>query len=416
MKWKNTLKVGEHITARQNESGIWYLTHPDNKGERTTYSTGVKGKPAEVKKWIKDSKIQEIVEVGMRTQLTQTVINRMTNRRQTWAAVIPEYEKHLEILGRSPRTISRNIEYLQRFIRDMKLERKAPHNVTVETVYEWINFKVTCKLGSRQVMLQALRSTWNFLVSMGYVDKNVADHTGIRRDALTHSQKETKVIEAFNKTEFKRLVSALEREIEDLDHRCFGYILLKKRKPRKRYSASLESKLSRMRFFYSAVHLAFGIGLRRSDCALLQWDSIHSMKGWLVVHTEKTNARVAIPYEDKTIKEFLKEVPKEEREVVREGLEDAQYYIRKGISSIDQGSEIDLDFCFPEWAKEYLKNPAKISVYFKRFLDENGMNGKSFHSLRHSRVRIWKKMGLSLDQIGRFVGHGSTKTTEGYLG
>jgi integrase len=417
MKWINTLTVGEYITAKQNASGTWYLTHPNEEGKTVTYSTEIKGKPAEVKRWIKASKVQDLVEIGIRTKLTATVINNLTNRKKKWEQILPEYRAYLTNMGRAPQTIDRNILLLERFLDEMKLRDTPPHMVEPSPVHEWVNYRTTCKLSSRRVMLQAIRSAWNFLVGYGYVDKNVAELTGIRHDKLTHAQKEPKVIEAFTKSEFNWLISAIEMEIDDIELRQYNRMNRDKSGGgREGSSARLESKLNRMKFFYSAVHLAFGIGLRKSDCALLEWDSIQTMPGWLIVHTEKTNSRIAIPYEDYTIKEFLKDVPEEERTTVKDALEDSQYYLKKGIGSIDQGSLVDYHFCFPMWAGEYLKNNAKISVYFKRLMDDHGMNGKSFHGLRHSRIRIWKRMGLSLEQIGKFVGHSSTRTTEGYLG
>lgn len=418
MKWKTAIQIGEYITARQSlKTGVWHLTHPDAEGKTVSYSTGIKGPAKMIRKWIKEEKIQDLVEVGMRTRLTRTVINQLTPRKKGWEALTKEYKYSMERMGRSPRTISRNLEHLDRFLREMDLKRRKPHTVSEEDVYEWVNNRISCKLQTRRIMLQAIRSAWNYFVGMGYADRNVAELTGIRMDKLSLKEKETKTIEAFNRTEFNRLISALDREIEDqvtrLESRRKSY--QSKKNSGSGYSAIMERTLNRLKFLRSASYLAFGVGLRRSDVALLEWDSLNLMPGWLIVHTEKTNSRVAVPYSDDAIKEFLEEVPEEEKEAVRVGLEDSATYIRNGVGLIDE-SDIDFHYVYPRWAGTYHKNPATISVYFKRIVDAHNMNGKSFHGLRHGRIRIWKKQGLSLEQIGRFVGHANTRTTEGYLG
>ena len=416
MKWMETLKVGEHITAHHSINGTWYLSHPGKTGKSTTYSTGVKGTQKQIKQWIKENKVQDLVEVGMRTQLTRAVINRLTDRNITWPEVYEKFVALMTTRGRAINTIERTLGYLTAFLTDMKLLNKPPHEVTEQHVYDWINFKVHTKLTTKVAKLQALKSSWNFLVDRGYVEKNIPAQVGIRRDILSHEDKEKKPVLAFTPNEIERLTDAIQEEIYTLYERCNKSVVYAPRaRPRKRYSKQLEGKLSRMRFFYSAVNLAYGIGLRRSDCALLEWASIHTLPGWLVIHTEKTKARVAIPYEGSAIKLFLEEVPVENRATIEAGLLESAPYIKRGILSINQGEHIDFDLCFPEWAQVYIDSPGVISVYFKRLLDTHGFKGKSFHSLRHGRIRAWKKAGLTLDQIGRFVGHSNTRTTEGYL-
>lgn len=57
---------------------------------------------------------------------------------------------------------------------------------------------------------------------------------------------------------------------------------------------------------------------------------------------------------------------------------------------------------------------AKLSVHAGRIFARAGVEGKSFHCLRHSFVTRLSKSGKSLEEIGKIVGHSSTETTKGY--
>ena len=86
----------------------------------------------------------------------------------------------------------------------------------------------------------------------------------------------------------------------------------------------------------------------------------------------------------------------------------------------DVMKEIDVThptFCFPEW-QEIISTPksrSKPSVYFKRLCERLQIYGRSFHCLRHSCITRLDKAGLTLEEIGKVVGHSDSKTTEGYV-
>ena len=88
--------------------------------------------------------------------------------------------------------------------------------------------------------------------------------------------------------------------------------------------------------------------------------------------------------------------------------------IKEVLNEIDV---TDKTYCFPEWHKTFLdpKNRSKASVYFSRICERLEIYDRSFHCLRHSCITRLAKAGVSLEQIGKAVGHSSTKTTEGYV-
>ena len=57
---------------------------------------------------------------------------------------------------------------------------------------------------------------------------------------------------------------------------------------------------------------------------------------------------------------------------------------------------------------------SKFSVYYGRILHRLGIEGKSFHCLRHAFATRLAKAGVTIEQVGRFMGHSSADTTKGY--
>ena len=57
---------------------------------------------------------------------------------------------------------------------------------------------------------------------------------------------------------------------------------------------------------------------------------------------------------------------------------------------------------------------AKLSVYAERIFARAGVEGKSFHCLRHPFVTRLHNAGKTLEEIGQIVGHSNTETTKGY--
>lgn len=411
------IKIGENIALKRKSSGIWHISHPGRDGLKVSYSTGIRGSVKEVTAWVKEENIKDIIEVGLRTRLSSAVINRLQNNNREWPEIIEEWEKSQRRKGRSPRTIINNTKVLTRFLREMNVLSRNVNEVDEDHVYEWLNNRVSTKRSSRNTMFHALKSAWKFLETMGYCERNITINTGIDMSGLSHKQKETKKINTFTKTEFNELVDCIRKGIEETDAKIAdrSYGKSSGYKAITNYSGGLRAKRSYYKFFLSACNLSYGLGLRLSDVAQLCWDSLES-DGWLIVHTEKSNTRIMVPYMPNTIDEYLQSVPKEIAGRVKDALTESAIYVRTGITEIGlEEDEFDPYFCFPYWREEYQKHPSKLSLYFKRICDDNDILGKTFHCLRHTRIRRWRDQGLDIKLIGKLVGHSNESTTKGYL-
>lgn len=412
-KTKTKIQIGEHITLTKRESGIWYVTHPNKDGRRIAYSTGIKGTTPDVKRWVKEAKIQDIVEVGMRAALSSKVINRITNRDKSWFELLEEFRSHMKMRGYSYSTRRDLLNHNRRFLREFVPSLKV-NEVEEEHAFRYLNYHLTCNLSTRETIHNSMRTFWKFLVSMGYAERNVIANTRIRHDILPHLKKEARKKKAFSRDDFDALMDHLDEVASSIRQNERPDFIGAGGRGHYRLSTGPGGKLARLRnvkFFRSAANFAYGIGLRRCDVCLLEWDAF-SDDGWMIIHTKKTNTRIAIPYMPNTINEFLSTV-EGDPEPIRKGLEDSAWYIRQGINLVDD-DDLDPTYVYPR----YRKNPhsAVISGNFTSEVSKAGLpKGLTFHSLRRARIREWDDLGIRLEHIGKFVGHSSEATTEIYL-
>ncbi|WP_278045533.1 tyrosine-type recombinase/integrase [Edaphobacter modestus] len=59
-------------------------------------------------------------------------------------------------------------------------------------------------------------------------------------------------------------------------------------------------------------------------------------------------------------------------------------------------------------------DPAKLSVYAKRLFDALGIEGASFHTLRHTAASWMVMSGVDLYATGQVLGHKTPRMTQRY--
>ena len=135
-------------------------------------------------------------------------------------------------------------------------------------------------------------------------------------------------------------------------------------------------------FWRAAVIIGLETGLRLGDVARIEWACFETEPGHVVVWTDKRDQRVCLPVSLR-LRELLAELPKE-----------------------------DERYLFPVQAEKARVNAAVLSQEFaKVVINPLGMNGKSFHCLRHTFAHRWKDMGKTVDEIRMALGHAHEATT-----
>lgn len=292
--------------------------------------------------------------------LTADAISRMlTGRKFTVSDIYDAWEKDHET-ELAATTISGYSATLKQWIAERELERSTLMEINVLSLRAWVNSK-NVPMGTRKGRLSALRSFFRFASAAGYCVGDPSRRVTVQSRDLLFRQIEKRAILPITEEEFRRLMAPWANISRQWRH---------------------------------AVALAYWLAFRICDVACLEWDSVKENE--IVIYPRKTGRRLALPLDSELLGGG------ELRTVLAEMRED-----RLASSS---------PFCFP-WMREALldtKKRAKLSVYFGRVLERNGIRGKSFHSLRHSAAMRLKGAGKTLEEIGKVLGHASEGATAVY--
>lgn len=331
-------------------------------GKTITRSLRTKDK-AEAKRLVKESKLAEIEAAAKIKALTRDTISAIVAGKNVKIKDVLEEYKNFRILkAHSTHSIYSEETIIEKFLRDQGLENSGISKITTKQIYDYVNSQGTDSLSHKNKKLTSIRGILSYALANAYILKDPSYGVAVDKSKLAHKQKEKRKQPPFTKADYERI--------------------------RKKCS-----------YFWSiAADFAYWTGLRLSDVARLEWDSFDSFSEpqLLIVHTLKTDTRVALPLDD---------------ELIGGGL------LRDTISRIEP---VDEKYCFPEW-KALTDDPKKratLPTYFARELERKHPKafeeGKRFHSFRRSFVTRCKREGKELIDIAAWVGHSSEKTTAIY--
>jgi len=340
----------------KNKSGDYSVKYKDING--TLRSTHLRTRDRkEANKLVKDLRISELEDAGKLGVLSADVITKIVgSKSMKFWDVVEEYKKHMEFSATSQNSIYTMTSIYEQFGKAYKCIDKPIASISEKDIYDYLNKNDGTSLSMRALRKSTMSQLWNFAQIKMYVMTNPLMFLKIDNSKLTHKQKTPKERDIFLKKEVDKII---------------------KNAPY---------------FFRQATAISYWTGLRLADIASLEWDSIRNRKK-MVVWTIKRDKLVSI---DTTSQYFGSGI------------------IQQVLSEIDVEDKV---YCFPEW-HDIITNPktrSKPSVYFKRLCERLDIYGRSFHCLRHSCITRLDKAGLSLEDIGKAVGHSNTKTTEGYV-
>lgn len=323
-------------------------------GQRISLGTRSHREAREIARSANLTQIEKTAAGGKAARRALIAITR--TRGLTLESAAAEWHQIAAACGRSRLTIEKNQSTLAHwFSQRPEIAALRPEDLDESHIAPWIN-SGTDNRGSRQRRLAVLRSFCTFLVTRDYATTNPAANVVVDMRALSHEQKEARQVLAFTPEEVATLLKRLPEG-----------------------------------FWRDATAIAWATGLRIGDVIQLEWASF-AVPGHIIVWHEKTRERVCLPITDRTTP----------------GL----------IDVLNRLPPSDHRYVFPEQQRDFTfdaSGRARYSVYFTRYARRAGIQGKSFHSLRHGRIQAWKAAGFSLDQCQRYAGHRSSKTTEHYL-
>lgn len=334
--------------------GRFYHAHFKTAHGRTSVPTKATTL-ADAQAAVKTAGLAELEMAGRSGSISRQAIGRIiTGKKLTITKALEHYARWMSAVGKAEKTIDNNVTTVACFARETHTDSLPPSAIDEEIVDQWINGESEAKASTRNIKLAALRSFFGFCVAKGFASGDPAHLTKVKRDLLTHQQKEKDIREPFDRLEVTRLKAHLEK--------------------------------TDAIFWLFAVTLSNEIGLRLGDICQLEWDCFNIPKH-IIVHTDKTDKRISVPISEE-LNELLTRIP------VQSPL-----------------------YLFPEQRAiiNSIQRRSLLSVQFKRLLAGLYITGKSFHCLRHTCITRWAKQGRSLESIGQDVGHSNTETTKGYV-
>lgn len=332
---------------------VKYKTASGKTVSRSLDTTNLK----EAKLLVKEAKIEEL-EMAAKIKALQrdAVTSIIADGNVSYQNTVRDWYEFSKVRSKSGNTIYTQSCLLDNFAKQTKINKIS--DLEPKSISKWVNEPGDYNANSRNQRLSAIKSLAGYAMANGLILKDPCYGVKVDLSLLAHENKEVKRRSPFTKDEYK--------------------LMIKSEPPY---------------FMEQAIMLGWWTGLRIVDISLLEWASISETH--ITVWTVKQDKRVQLPLSNPLIGGGL----------LRDSLEKVEFKDKK--------------YCFPEWAElaHDPKRRSRFSVYFSRFLDRTGIEGKTFHSFRHSFVSRIKSddYDSSLEKIAKWVGHSHVETTKGYL-
>lgn len=363
--------------------GVYYANIRTPEGKTRSISTRATSL-LDARRIAAASGVRQLETAARSVRLTSSVISQLTTGHRL--TLRQAAEQFISSLGtyRTPRTIGSYHETLDRWITQGGISHLAPMQITAEHVSAWINRVSSTKAGSRAVYLAALRAFFDFCAHSGWCSGNPARIARVHLKPLSHAQKEPRQRLPFTEEQYLKLSTFLHdqrREYLAAFHR-----LSPAGRSTKHGQQLVEFEI-RSAFWAFAVLTSWEHGLRLSDICRLEWDCFQT--GVLHVHTDKHGHQLPPMPMSQKLQAMVAAIP-----------------------------ATHPDWVWPEQRAVFInpRSRAALSVQFSRLCAQCGIEGRSFHSLRHAFARRKRAAGVTKEELRCQMGHNSIFTTEGYTG
>ncbi len=277
----------------------------------------------------------------------------------TVGEAITEWSAWLSETAGSDRTALSHSDYVNLWVVRANLHMLRLADITESQISNWVN---------------ARDDFFRFCASpkRNWLSYDPAREVKVKGKWLSHEQKEATVRQCFTDAEVDQVTEYLLTQIE-----CLMSL-----PPTTRVRAKIDT----LRFWRCAVLIGRYSGLRLGDICSLEWASIKEPER-LIVHTTKKNTRVDL---------------------------ESAGALAQALALIPANQS---KHCFPEQNEiaRTANKRAAMSVQFGRILTACKIEGRSFHSLRHSRASELNAQGESMKSIAAALGHGSESSTAVYI-
>ena len=352
------VQVREHGLRFDKRTGFWKVrVVPQQDGKNAAWVSTGATTVREALKAVDAAGVQQLSMLARARCLTADTINILSvGHRTTCGAIIKAWRLTLkEDMAR--RTAMSYSSQMRQLVRRLGCANQPATWITREHLNQYVNEPGTSE-ALRSQRLKALRSFYRHAAGFGHVIGNLSETIKINARTLTVNQREAIPANPFTEEEYRRIMSNVDVP----------------------------------QFWRWATALGWWMGLRMVDVCNLQWASLKGC--FVVLYPHKTGRRLLLPLSDPLIG----------------GGELEEVFDEMWNTIKDKG-----DYCFPDRQRYYpglFEN--NVFLQYKQVLKTCGIEGKTFHGLRHSfRLRMTHS-GKPIEEVSKLMGHANIKTTLDY--
>ena len=246
----------------KTKAGFYSVSFENKEGKTITRSLKTKSKK-EATALVKEAKIEKIEMAAKANALTKDTIALVTGGITKIKDVLREYRRFRELKSNSVHSMYSEETIVNSFLEENNLHEANIDDITKEQIFAMANKSNGASLNHKNKQITAIRGVINFAIANGYIMKDPTYGIVVDKSKLSVKQKETKKKSPFTAEDY------------DIIRKNCSY------------------------FWSIAADFAWWTGLRMSDIAQMEWDSFDS--DHLIIHTVKTDTRVALPYDDPLI-------------------------------------------------------------------------------------------------------------------
>ncbi|WP_101773541.1 tyrosine-type recombinase/integrase [Peptostreptococcus faecalis] len=154
--------------------------------------------------------------------------------------------------------------------------------------------------------------------------------------------------------------------------------------------------------------LGASLGLRESEILGLSWDNIDLDENIITINqiiVRDENKKPTLQPYTKNKEPLYLAIP----DALKENLMEYKLIWDKKMSTPGAKNIENLLFLNRKFE---LTNPSSLSIKFKKIMNENGIEGVTFHGLRHSYATMLNEDGLSIKEISKLLNHKNIRTTK----
>lgn len=330
---------------------------PPTAGKRGKWLDTEQSTVRDALKVIDKSGIKKLSMLARIKCLTAETIGILTEKKLATCSKV--YQSWHRVMRRDMaiKTMKAYRSSMRKLFKKHTLWRKTVPDITCDQLHDFVN-DPTQGASARKIRLAAIKDFYRHAYGFGHVHSNIGSTIRVNLRNLTVEQREAVPVPPVTEEEYRRIVTSPSVPVA----------------------------------WRWATSLGWWLGLRMVDVCFLQWASFHA--NYIVVYPRKTGRRLIISLADPLL---------------------GSTELLRTLEEIKNAREGDDVYCFPDFKEGYFGHFSEnVFTQYQAALKSAGVQGRSFHGLRHAfRLRL-TAAGKPIKEIAKLMGHTQESTTMAY--